>query len=97
MPKHLICFRVDEEDDDYIRSISKDVCRINDVYESIYSNFCDNVRSGKRKKKKGGKGNAKTNPTTAKRGNRKKEKSGKGSSLGRERPTPRKPDKNDPK
>lgn len=76
MNSYKISFRLDKEDDDYIRSVSKDICTINEVYRSIYTKFCDGIRRNHRKsKKKEGKKSVKTNQTDSKKGGR-KEKGG---------------------
>ena len=70
MNNYLIAFRIDKEDDDYIRSVCGGVCPINDIYRSIYSTFCDKIRKNERKRKK----NAKTNPTNKAQRGKGKEK-----------------------
>ncbi len=79
MKHKQIAFRVDKEDDDYIRSISKDICSMSEVYRTIFTSFCEKTRKNLRLKK--GKKNAKPNAKAKGDGNKKRKDSSKGTNA----------------
>lgn len=91
MNNYRIAFRIDIEDDDYIRSISSGVCSINDIYKAIYGSFCDSLRRNKRKGKK----NVKTNTANKAQRGKKAPKGGEDKNPGRRRTANRKNTKRD--
>ncbi len=60
MNHYEINFRMDKEDHDYIRSISKGTCSMSEIYRSIYTQFCDSIRRTKKKGKKNVKANTRS-------------------------------------
>ena len=79
--KLTINLKVPLEDDKYIRSVASGICPIAEVYRTIVSSFCDDMRLAQRRKK-----SAKKKPKRVSKDStrgRRRSTGGKGSKEGR--------------